>query len=1037
MGKKGEKNQKGGLKKRGVFFAEFLAVAVLALLFAGSHERSLFVEDPSETMERIVEKGMESGRIPGLSIYVRNGPYEYRGSFGYADTAREVPVSDHTLFEIGSNSKAFTGYAIHRLAEKGYVRMEAAVETYLPGFAVYYKGVYKGEKLDRRVTVTVGQLLRHVSGLSKSTITRIPEGDGEHALEACVDTVNGTYLSGYPGERFEYATINYDILGLIIQNVTGKSYEAYMSEEVFPELGLESLGFRGQVPPEAVAKGYKLFFWGTKEYGAPVYRGNTPAGYVLSDLRAMSDWVNIQLGHKDVPEAAASALQAAREANLKNPTGIEGAYYAAGWFVREGVDGTEQYHGGENPNYSSYILLNQEQDIGICVLANINTMRVQWIAENIMNYSTGNGESAANDFQAVINSIAGMGSIVSFLSILCILVSVLWAVRKKRFGSAAAGSVSGSVYGKGDSISIALFLLILSLCLLCLPRLVYEGAGWKFAWVWFPFTFPIGVVCALALGGVFFLSSWILRKLKVGRKAYIVPLIAVSVLSGMGNAVVIFVINAAIADTRRFQPTLFLYFLFGLLLYMTGQKIVRFGLINMANHIIYETRLSLVHGVIHTKFDCYEGMELGEIQSCINQDTETISGFVNTLVSGITNLATILLCIAYLGILNKSGILMTLMIIVMAAGMYGFVCSVANAYWEKARDCQSRFYSRLHDFIGGFQELKLNRRKRKEFLRDMREVCEDYREKSRKGGCLYAFSFLFGESVFTIAIGTIAFLFPLLFAGDENLYVKEFVFILLYLVGPLSSVLRTIPDLARVRISFDRIRRLRKDLESARESMDEPAHPIKEFRKLSVKDVEYQYQGQEDGFRVGPIRAEFHAGSITFLIGGNGSGKSTFAKLLTGLYLPQSGCITVNDCAVTQEQLRELFSAVYSDFYLFDQLYGLDERDEEELAKYLRSLKLEEKVKIYENRFHTIRLSTGQKKRLALLISYLEKKPILLLDEWAAEQEPAFREYFYHKLLPDFRSQGKCIVVISHDDRYYDVADTVMVMECGKVAVKP
>jgi len=175
-------------------------------------------------------------------------------------------------------------------------------------------------------------------------------------------------------------------------------------------------------------------------------------------------------------------------------------------------------------------------------------------------------------------------------------------------------------------------------------------------------------------------------------------------------------------------------------------------------------------------------------------------------------------------------------------------------------------------------------------------------------------------------------------------------------------------------------------------------------------------------------------GEVIFITGGNGSGKSTLGKIITGLYLPDEGDITIDGMRKEGNDLGQYISAVYSDYYLFKKLYGIDhEKKQDVINNYLSILGIDDKVSIKNGELSTIKLSTGQKKRLALLISYLEDKPIYLFDEWAADQDPEFRKFFYLKLLPEMKERGKCIIAITHDDRYFKGADKVIKMESGRV----
>ncbi len=178
---------------------------------------------------------------------------------------------------------------------------------------------------------------------------------------------------------------------------------------------------------------------------------------------------------------------------------------------------------------------------------------------------------------------------------------------------------------------------------------------------------------------------------------------------------------------------------------------------------------------------------------------------------------------------------------------------------------------------------------------------------------------------------------------------------------------------------------------------------------------------------------------MVILIGGNGSGKTTLAKVLTGLYQPDSGAILLDGVPVTEldrDRLRRLFSAVFSDFHLFPTLDGLSGPGaslDAEANALIAKLELAHKVSVTGGVLSTRALSQGQRKRLALVVAYLEDRPFYLFDEWAADQDPLFREVFYRRLLPELRARGKAVLAISHDDRYFDVADRCVKLENGRL----
>jgi putative ATP-binding cassette transporter len=210
------------------------------------------------------------------------------------------------------------------------------------------------------------------------------------------------------------------------------------------------------------------------------------------------------------------------------------------------------------------------------------------------------------------------------------------------------------------------------------------------------------------------------------------------------------------------------------------------------------------------------------------------------------------------------------------------------------------------------------------------------------------------------------------------------------------------------------------------------------WHRLELVGVTHGYlRDGGEGFVLGPIDAVFRPGETVFLVGGNGSGKTTLAKLLIGLYTPEVGAIHFAGRQVTDENrdwYREHFAVVFSDFFLFQHLFGFAAGAiDNEARRYLALLQLERQVRIEGGVLSTIELSQGQRKRLALLSAYLEDRPIYLFDEWAADQDPQFKEVFYRELLPGLKRRGKTVFVITHDDHYFHLADRIIKLDCGKI----
>jgi putative ATP-binding cassette transporter len=259
--------------------------------------------------------------------------------------------------------------------------------------------------------------------------------------------------------------------------------------------------------------------------------------------------------------------------------------------------------------------------------------------------------------------------------------------------------------------------------------------------------------------------------------------------------------------------------------------------------------------------------------------------------------------------------------------------------------------------------------------------------------------------------------------------------------GPLSSIVGLMPSFQRAGVSLDTLGSLGLSLADASRTEETTADLPRaaHVSGIELRGLTFAYQAEHDDrrFRIGPLDLTFAPGELTFITGGNGSGKSSFARLLTGLYEPEAGLVLLNGqrvIAETRDHYRQHFSAVFADAFLFDELFGLLSPNlQERVATYLDELQLTTKVTVRDGRFSTTKLSQGQRKRLALLTALIEDRPICLFDEWASDQEPAFKEIFYRRILPELKARGKTVLVITHDTQYSDVADRLLRFDDGLV----
>lgn len=545
-----------------------------------------------------------------------------------------------------------------------------------------------------------------------------------------------------------------------------------------------------------------------------------------------------------------------------------------------------------------------------------------------------------------------------------------------------------------------------------------------------------GVFALFVLAGAYFVVTQHYPK---RRERPYASMLLLSVVSGFGNASMIFVVNAAISQSGTVGTSLFPFFVMGMLLFVYGQKLLRTRLIRMTNGIVYDKRMDVLDAVLNATYGHFEAMERGKIEACLNNDTERVSAFANRLVSIGTWTVTIGAGFVYLALINVPGFALSLIVVAAAsAAFYGIVRS-ANRLWEETRDIQNVFFRFIQDLVHGFKELYLHRNKALDFRDEMSGSCAAYRDKRIAAEDKIANVVVIGDLLFASVIGLVVFAFASLFASMDDAQLRSFVFVFLYMAGPLTSILNALPELFQARISWDRMKRFAEELPALSGRLETRNDPISSGESglmLRLEEASYAYRlGEEASFAIGPIDYEFRSGELIFIVGGNGSGKSTLAKLLTGLYEPGSGSVKLNGEPIAAGDIGNYVSTIFSDAYLFDRLYGIDYAEkEQEAQRCLELLGLKDKVTIQSGRFSTTRLSAGQRKRLALLVSYLDDKPICLFDEWAADQDPEYRAYFYMNLLPDLRSRGKCVIAITHDDRYFGLADKVIKLEMGQIA---
>ncbi|MBM7644174.1 CubicO group peptidase (beta-lactamase class C family) [Scopulibacillus daqui] len=414
-------------------------------------------------IDQLITNDMKKGKIPGLAVVIiKNGQTIYKKGYGYADMKSKKRVSGSTKFQLASLTKAFTGLEIMRLANLGFINLNDSVSEYISWFHVNYNG--------KPVQITVKELLEQSSGIPSDDILRIPVSTADDALEKGVKHVAGINLSSQPGEKFIYSNINFNILGLIIETVTGKKYEDVMRQAVFHPLGLNHTSVRTTPNPDHMTKGYKVSFLAPREYFKPADKSIGPAANIILDSRDMERWMAINLGLVKIPGLQLISLSDDNK-----------FHYFAGWMFDP--DESIIYHSGNLPNNSAYILLEPKNKNGIAVLANSNSPYTRAIAkgiDNILHGKEGFGEYKDEFVYADrVSTIAVIFCCPMILLLLWRLVTIVRQMHQKQ-----------RVYirnGLSYCTIIAAIILIAAICLTAyrLPSLVFGNPYWSYVNDWY------------------------------------------------------------------------------------------------------------------------------------------------------------------------------------------------------------------------------------------------------------------------------------------------------------------------------------------------------------------------------------------------------------------------------------------------------------------------------------------------------------------------------------------------------------------------
>jgi putative pyoverdin transport system ATP-binding/permease protein len=550
-------------------------------------------------------------------------------------------------------------------------------------------------------------------------------------------------------------------------------------------------------------------------------------------------------------------------------------------------------------------------------------------------------------------------------------------------------------------------------------------------------------------------------------------------LAGVANAAILGLINrgAAVAatDNGLIGMRLLLMFFFCMFAFYFGKRYALIQASIIVEHMVRERLVRLADAMRRSDLEIVENLGRGELYSKLAKDTSLISQSGLILVNAAQQSFVLLFSLLYIAYLSRAAFVATLFTIGVGVFVYTRHSRRLEQILARLTVKEAELIDVVGDMVDGFKEIRLSHRKNDALfgrLKDVSGATRDLKIDAQTGFCI---DIMFSDLFFYSLLAIVVFMLPRL-VPTYGAVVLMTTAAILFIIGPLQMVVQAAPVFERARSALFNLQELENKLEGAladrsprtngasagKGKAAAPAvRTFKGFETITLDGACFTYglgpgvaavsghgegngsgngSGNGNGFSIGPMHLRIQRGETIFLVGGNGSGKTTALKLMTGLYQPQRGAVKVDHELIDRHNVqgyRELFSTVFTQFHLFDRLYGLEHVEDERVNQILDDLQLAGKTRFENGRFTNLELSTGQRKRLALAICLLEGKDVLVFDEWAADQDPHFRKHFYENVLRQLKAEGKTIIAATHDDRYFGVADRVIRMEYGVAVDEP
>ncbi|KAB7627755.1 cyclic peptide export ABC transporter [Alkalilimnicola sp. S0819] len=517
-----------------------------------------------------------------------------------------------------------------------------------------------------------------------------------------------------------------------------------------------------------------------------------------------------------------------------------------------------------------------------------------------------------------------------------------------------------------------------------------------------------------------------------------------TVIAGVANALLVVMVNRVarlVAVGERPTLTVGWLFIAGFLLYYLCNRRALLWANEMIEARLKRLRIDLMDKLRQTELRTLDKLGRGDLYGVISRETNHLSVTCPLLVDSFQQTVLLLISLMYLFYLSPAAFLVFLLGVSLGVVGYAWINRDFRGLLNLVMRRQGQMLDATADLINGGKELRLNAARSESAAKVHRRLSRGTEGLQVASGDYWVRMIMVNSVVTYLILAVVAFGFPP-YSGGYGVIVFELIPVLLFCLGPLATNVARSPMFLQADVGLRSIFELERELDAASSVSPararELAQPYREFSEIAYDALRYVHHERDgrEGFAVGPLSLSVTRGEMVFLVGGNGSGKSTSLRLLTGLYPIDQGVIRVDGAPVVGESVagfRELFSAVFADFHLFDRLYGLEGVDPDEVQRLIDRMGLADKVRYEEGCFTRTHLSTGQRKRLALIATLLEDRPVLVFDEWAAEQDVHFRKFFYTELLPELKAAGRTVVAVTHDERYWHIADRVIKLDQGRI----